>query len=131
MIRPAYREDGDMQGYLSLWWIRANHSESPNFHGTLRVAMCNCEEAQDRFDIIVTQARETHCPYCSQLLETTPLLGITEGETEIIKGQEVGIPGSSRWIDSNSGKEFTANTQDTTKKEEKQSAPAPSQIPRW
>lgn len=111
MIRSAYREDRDKIGELHFWFLLSNHNRRP-----IRLAMCDCETAQEASEILYTEAKEIHCMYCGQLLKTQALIMLTK---------------DSKWIDSNSGKEFSVGIQDTTGNGRSQLHDAPSQIPRW
>ncbi len=93
MIRSAYREDNDKVGELHFWWLLSNHNRRP-----IRLAMCNCPTAQERRDILYTEAREIHCMHCGELLQTQALLCLTP---------------DSKWIDRDSGKQFSVSTRDT------------------
>lgn len=97
---------------------------SLSFKGrTLRMALCDCKEANEDWDIALTEAEGLHCKYCGEFIKTVPLLRITRGTKK--------VPGSTKWIDNNSGKELTVFTQDGTEIEEQPSQPARSQVPRW
>jgi len=111
----------DKVGMVNYWYFLANHANREPFVNNghrivIRAAMCNCEEAQANFDVLLTASKQIHCNYCGKLLETKPLLGITE---------------EGKWIDRGSGKQFSVSMQNTMPEQENQSSSAPSQGASW